>query len=231
LVIRSVGIVTDPDVFAAPFARAAVDVTSGHTRTQAVEDRTVKLRDWVRRRSGRRREPFRVGFDVDGVVADLETRLATHPEARPEHRVENFWESLAECEPGGVARLAAVADARQWEVVFLTRRPPTPGATSQRQTQQWLERVGYPLPSVCVVSGSRGLVARALSLDAVVDDQWDACLDVLADSDARPVLLWRPRPCPIESRARQLGISVVATLDECVTALLAEEMARPGISR
>lgn len=192
---------------------------------------TVKLPNWVRGKSARRREPFRVGVDVDGVLADLGTRLATLPESGPDTRTEDFWESLTECEPGGVARLAGVAEARRWEVVFLTRRPPTPGATSQRQTQRWLERAGYPLPSVCVVSGSRGLVARALSLDAVVDDLWDACLDVLADSDARPVLLWRPRPCPIASRARQLGISVVGTLDECVTALLAEEVARPGVSR
>src|SRR5436190_2927191 len=45
--------------------------------------------------------------------------------------VEDFWGSLAEIEPGAVARLGQVASERRWEIIFLTKRPETAGATSQ----------------------------------------------------------------------------------------------------
>src|SRR4051794_15679726 len=32
---------------------------------------------------------------------------------------ENFWETLTEIEPGAIAKLASVADARGWEVLFI----------------------------------------------------------------------------------------------------------------
>ena len=35
----------------------------------------------------------------------------------------NFWETLDETEPGIVARLAATATERRWDVIFLTSRP------------------------------------------------------------------------------------------------------------
>src|SRR5215831_7958985 len=47
--------------------------------------------------------------------------------------IENFWETLAETEPGIVARLAKVASERRWEIIFLTKRPKTMGATAQMQ--------------------------------------------------------------------------------------------------
>ena len=58
-------------------------------------------------------------------------------------RREEFWETLDETEPGIVKRLAAVAEERRWEVIFLTNRPFAPGATVQRQSQRWLERLGF----------------------------------------------------------------------------------------
>src|SRR4051812_15578010 len=33
--------------------------------------------------------------------------------------IENFWETLAEIEAGAIARLAAVAAERRWEIIFL----------------------------------------------------------------------------------------------------------------
>src|SRR5688572_30042172 len=80
---------------------------------------------------------------------------------------ENFWQGLGEIESGAIARLAAVADERRWEVLFITSRPRSAGATVQRQSQRWLEAMGFPLPSVYVVHGSRGAVAQALELDVV----------------------------------------------------------------
>src|SRR5262245_23212019 len=70
-----------------------------------------------------------------------ERRLWRHVES-----IENFWETLAELEPGIVGRLAALAQERRWEIIFLTRRPETAGATAQVQSQRWLESKGFPLP-------------------------------------------------------------------------------------
>ena len=101
-------------------------------------------------------------------------------------QIENFWFSLPEQEPGIIARIAQTAAARRWEVLFITTRPPSAGDTTQLQTQRWLQAHGFPLPSVFVVQRSRGKLADALQLDAVVDDRPENCLDVAADSKAAP---------------------------------------------
>src|SRR5437764_377232 len=62
--------------------------------------------------------------------------------------IDGFWETLNEIEPGSVARLAAVAADRRWEVIFLTKRPESAGATAQVQSQRWLQAKGFTLPSV-----------------------------------------------------------------------------------
>src|SRR5206468_1844985 len=53
--------------------------------------------------------------------------------------IEGFWESLKEIEPGAVVRLGKIAADRGWEVIFLTRRPESAGASAQVQSQRWLE--------------------------------------------------------------------------------------------
>ncbi len=102
--------------------------------------------------------------------------------------VTNFWEGLDEIEPGSVARLAALADERRWEIIFLTSRPHAEGRTLQRQSQRWLDRLGFPMPSVCVVRGSRGRIADALDLEVVIDDRPENCLDVVLNR--RPGRFW-----------------------------------------
>jgi hypothetical protein len=133
--------------------------------------------------------------------------------------IENFWETLTEIEPGAVARLAAIATDRKWEVLFLTKRPASAGATSQTQTQRWLEAKGFTLPSVYVVQGSRGRIASALGLDFVVDDRPENCLDIVVDSKARAVLVWREGEKKLPIAARRLGIGVVKSVDECLDIL------------
>jgi hypothetical protein len=132
---------------------------------------------------------------------------------------ENFWESLDELEPGLVERLASLAARHRWEAIFLTRRPETAGATSQLQTQRWLESKGFPLPSVFVVEGSRGRIAAALNLDFVVDDSPENCLDVIVDSDARAILVWRGEEGLLPAAARRLGIGIVKSAAECLRVL------------
>jgi len=134
--------------------------------------------------------------------------------------IENFWQTLSETEPGIVARLASIADERHWEVIFLTKRPETAGVTAQLQSQRWLESKGFTLPSVYVVRGSRGRIAAALGLDVVVDDRPENCLDVVVDSRARAILVWRDDEQLLPGAARRLGIGVVKTLGECLDILV-----------
>jgi hypothetical protein len=108
--------------------------------------------------------------------------------------IENFWSSLKEIEPGIVARIASVAAARRWEVIFLTTRPTVAGETVQIQSQCWLDAHGFRFPSVYVVHRSRGKIADALQLDAVVDDRPENCLDVAVESKAKPILIWPSNP-------------------------------------
>lgn len=141
--------------------------------------------------------------------------------------IENFWETLKENEPGSIAQLAAVATERRWEVIFLTKRPPTAGATAQVQTQRWLESQGFRLPSVYVVQGSRGRIAAALGLDFVVDDRPENCLDVVVDSTVRAILVWREDETRLPAAARRLGIGVVSSTAECLD-ILAQLDSRPS---
>jgi hypothetical protein len=128
----------------------------------------------------------------------------------------NFWERLAETELGIVGRLARLADDRRWEVIFLTQRPPTLGSTVQQQTQAWLRRHGYDMPSVYTTRGSRGAIAAALNLDLVVDDRFEGCADVVDESNARAMLVWREADESIPDRARRMGITVVRSAGECL---------------
>ena len=213
---------------------------------------------------------LRIGCDLDGVLADMDSALAHHaqqlfgpvpaiqnprpageeqgatPSVRPEavsgvaplsirrrltdrqHRllwrrvraIDGFWELLAETEPGVVSRLCLLASERRWEVIFLTKRPATAGATAQVQSQRWLASKGFHLPSVFVVSGSRGLIATALGLDVVIDDRPENCIDIATESTARTIAVWRHSPAEAPTFLTSTGIDLVHAIDECFEALL-----------
>jgi hypothetical protein len=242
--------------------------------------------------------PLRIAFDLDGVLADMESSLVRRAEAlfgdaiapRPAHRpsgtpasgtaattvdtpaetadtpnqaaaeaapdnapallrlnmssrqqrklwahvesIQNFWMTLEELEPGIVERLAAVVAERKWEIIFLTKRPQTIGYTAQVQSQRWLESKGFTLPSVYVVQGSRGRIAAALGLDIVVDDRPENCLDVVVDSKARAILVWRDDESLVPAATQRLGIGVVKSVAECLDILTQLDTAadkRPGV--
>ena len=134
--------------------------------------------------------------------------------------IENFWESLEETEAGIVARLSRLASERRWELMFLTRRPETAGAPAQLQSQRWLEAKGFRLPSVYVVTASRGRIAAALTLDVVIDDTPTNCVDVATDSGARTIAVFRHGSPPPEVMER-MGVQLVRSTHECLD-LLAE---------
>ena len=141
---------------------------------------------------------------------------------------EDFWESLTEIESGAIARLAAIADERKWEVLFVTSRPRSAGRTVQRQTQRWLARMGFPMPSVFVMHGSRGRLASALDLDVVVDDRPDNCLDVVLESKAGAVLIWRGPQESVPISSRRLGIAVAPTVADCLETLIEADKEQDG---
>lgn len=190
---------------------------------------------------------LRLGFDIDGVLADFRTafeaaaRGAVHLEAGsdPEatdgdvlstreirrvwsvvRRSPNWWTKLAAYEPAQIARLYALARRLRWEVVFMTRRPDSGGDSVQFQTQWWLERHGFYLPAVVTVPGSRGDLANALRLDMIVDDQLHNCVDVVGASPAKAILLLRGRDQQsIRQHAVNRGIGVVSSLEEALDVL------------
>ena len=75
------------------------------------------------------------------------------------------------------------------------------------------------MPSVFVVQGSRGRIAAALSLDVVVDDRPENCFDVVIDSHAKAILVWREDPDALPSAAQRLGVGVVASVAQCLDVL------------
>ena len=196
--------------------------------------------------------PLRIGFDMDGVLADfasafhaVESRLfGTDANSTPDDEDEpqsgqpaegsapardrsrrdaiwrqivatdDFWTTLQPTDPSAVRRIHDLMLRHRWEVVFITQRPATQGDTVQRQTQRWLVAQGFDLPSVLVISGSRGAAAGALRLDYHVDDSATNCLDVLSDSRARPILVVGKPDSPTARRAKSLGIGVAGSIRE-----------------
>lgn len=213
---------------------------------------------------------LRIGFDLDGVLADMELAFVRQAETlfglsvnrqkeqgagkalasmsnivpaevsddaplrnelqlttrqrrelwRRVRAIDGFWESLEEIEPGSVARLAKLAAERRWEIIFLTRRPATAGATAQLQSQRWLNAKGFALPSVYVVTASRGLIAAGLTLDIVVDDTPENCVDVASDSKARTIAIFRNQEKSPPPALRGMGIHLVRSTEECFDLLV-----------
>ena len=135
------------------------------------------------------------------------------------NKVENFWGSLKEIEPGSVKRFAEMALRHRWEVIFLTQRPATAGEVTQLQSQRWLRLHGFEYPSVFVMNGSRGKVAAAFGLHVLVDDRPENCLDVVAESKAKPILVWRGTPDTVPPGAARLGINPVFSFSEALDRL------------
>ena len=190
---------------------------------------------------------LRLGFDIDGVVADFRTAFhaaatkclrreiaePTDSDQTPGPldaddvrrvwdyigRTQNWWMDVPAYEPDQIARLYAVTRAAGWEVFFLTRRPPSAGDSVQFQTQWWIERFGFYLPSVLTVPGSRGEVANGLRLDLIVDDQIMNCVEVISAAQTKALLMQRTPDPAAKEHANNRGIGVVSSLAEALTVI------------
>jgi hypothetical protein len=186
---------------------------------------------------------LRIGIDVDGVLADFRDAFHKAAEACGLRNVENtddpasahsiaerdvkrvweyvaktpnWWMTLAAYEPDQIARLYSVTRALGWEVFFVTNRPASAGDTVQFQTQWWIERHGFYLPAVLTIPGSRGQIANGLRLDLIVDDLVMNCVDVVAASSTKALLLLRADDKATGKHATDRGIGVVPTFGEAL---------------
>jgi hypothetical protein len=185
---------------------------------------------------------LRVGFDIDGVLANFQAAFRATAirigkgsvdtvdpgDSTPRRstlsaddvrrvwdhiaRTPNWWMEIDAYEPDQIARLYSLTRAAGWEVFFLTKRPPSAGDSVQFQTQWWIERFGFYLPSVLTVPGSRGEVANALRLDLIVDDQLINCVEVVSAAPTKALLMQRAPDAAAHDHATSRGIGVVATL-------------------
>lgn len=147
-------------------------------------------------------------------------------------KIRNFWTTLPEMEDGVVARIQQLADERRWDVIFITTRPLAAGNTTQVQSQQWLAEKGFRHPSVYVVKGSRGKVASALDLDAVIDDRPENCLDVAIDSTAKAILVWHGSFEDLGPAHVRHGVVVKASIAEALDEVVQmDRVKRGGVMR
>jgi hypothetical protein len=122
-------------------------------------------------------------------------------------------------EPDQIARLYSLMRAGGWDVVFMTKRPPSAGDSVQFQTQWWIERFGFYLPAVLTVPGSRGDIANGLRLDLVLDDQLINCVEVISTAPTKAMLVLRSNDAAARQQASNRGIGVVSTLSEAITVI------------
>jgi hypothetical protein len=157
----------------------------------------------------------RIAIELDAVLANVSTERANH------EPTGDVWARLDEREPQTVARLAELAAARQWEILFLTKSDAG-GYTAQADAQRWLESKGFALPSVYVAPGPRGPIAAALNLDIVIAGSPENCADVVAQSTARAILVWRSEQSVLPDDASQ-RFDIVKSVGECLNRLAADD--------
>lgn len=112
----------------------------------------------------------------------------------------------------------------------MTTRPPSAGETTQFQTQWWLESHRFPMPAVLTVPGSRGDAANALKLDITVDDRLTNCVDIIAASRSKAVLVLRRDDSTVRDQALARGVGVVSTLAAAIDVVEQFEEARRATS-
>lgn len=187
---------------------------------------------------------LRLGIDVDGVLADFRTafrelaakELGSRASAEADQELSkkdverlwkavatapNWWGDLPPFEPDQLTRLYSLSRSGRWEVFFMTSRPPSSGDTVQLQTQVWLERYGFYMPSVLTApAGARGELARSLRIDVIVDDHLVNCMEIVGASNARVLHMARG---PLDDERRQQaearGVGVVSTLAAALDAI------------
>lgn len=186
---------------------------------------------------------LRLGIDLDGVVADFRSAFRALAEREldispddieaelSKAQVDRLWKSVAAAtnwwidvpayEPDEIRRLYAAARRGRWEVFFMTSRPGSAGDSVQLQTQVWLERFGFYLPSVLTApTGSRGELTRSLRLDLALDDRVVNCMEIISASNSKALLVARGESeLRVREAAEARGIGVVTSFSQALDAI------------
>jgi len=212
------------------FGRVSADEPA---REEEVQETKARRSEDAGLSEGSGRKPDGTGLEADesekipAVIEDA--RVAKIPAGETRRRrdlvwrniqsTKNFWLTLKPIDDDAVRRIHEMMLRHRWEVFFITQRPKTDGDTVQRQTQRWLVEQGFDLPSVLVLTGSRGAAAGALRLDYHVDDSAQNCLDVIADSRAKPILIVPDADEVSVKSARKMGVGTARSIAECLDIL------------
>lgn len=121
-------------------------------------------------------------LDIDGVLADVRHRLH-HLDSRPKD-----WDAFFADAPGDpllAEGLEVALDlAVRCDIVYLTGRPER----CRRDTQEWLEKYGFPPGRLLMRRNSDHRPARMVKVEELNRLQQDRAVSVLVDDDERVVL-------------------------------------------
>jgi uncharacterized HAD superfamily protein len=149
----------------------------------------------------------KIGVDVDGVLADFVSahrQISRELFGKPENpdtlptdwnlsnygltdaefdavwerikATRNFWMSLKPEPHAGFLEMDELE--QQHELYFITSRVPTKGWSVAQQTSMWLDKNYQLFRPIVIPSGEKGLLVKALKIDAFIDDNWKNCVDI-----------------------------------------------------
>jgi uncharacterized HAD superfamily protein len=211
------------------FGREALERNSNTKNTKDISASTTDTKDKDTKEDDQdENSTTNLAMDELHLTARQQMQLWDHV-----RKIENFWTTLPELEPGIIARIAKAATERRWEVIFLTTRPSTAGALTQVQSQRWLDAHGFEYPSVFVVQRSRGKIADALHLDIFVDDRPENCLDIAVESKTKVILIWHGLLKDVPPGAKRMGVRAVNTISEALAIIeqYDDQKSAPGVMR
>jgi hypothetical protein len=129
----------------------------------------------------------------------------------------NFWENEREIIPGITKKLYEVSRSCNW--YFCTTRDDTNSGTAKKQTEHFLEKHGFPFPTV-TVSDRKGEFCYAVRANYFLDDNFKNCKNVREKSpDTKVFFLLLPSQAEYQAEAVLLGMNVVFDVEEFIAVL------------